>query len=109
MKFYKNFNKTRGRAIQACPILGEATLIETRVEKALAGQGDIDMIRQPYYMPREGGVPDEINIRSDKMEVLRAAIGASQQKYFEDRENRNKSTTEEEPITPEEPKGAEAE
>lgn len=66
----------------------EAVSIESRVEKALNGEGDLEMTRNPYYTPRGAGVPDETNIKTERLEVMRESIGKAQAKYWEEREKR---------------------
>lgn len=102
-----NSKKRRGLPIMAENVAQECKLIEDVIAQALLGKESVEITRQPYFEPREGGVPHETDIRTDKMEVFRNAISASTQKYYEDRTNRNKGGAEETPKEPE--KGAEAE
>lgn len=80
----------RGTAILTQSKIEEAVYIETRVERALKGEGDVDMVRSPYFTPRDAGVPVETNIRSDKMDILLDSISMAQNEYYESRKNRNK-------------------
>lgn len=81
----------KAKRINLIDIIGkeeEAVSIELRVEKALKGEGDLEMTRNPYYTPRGAGVPDETNIKSERLEIMREAIGKAQTKYWEEREKR---------------------
>lgn len=86
----KHGTPDRGVAMSAEKRNVEAIYIETRVERALKGEGDVDMVRSPYFTPRDAGVPVETNIRSDKMDVLLDAVSTAQNEYYENRKNRNK-------------------
>lgn len=84
----------RGEALLAERRVEEAVYIETRVERALKGEGDVDMIRNPYFTPRDAGVPVETNIRSDRMDILLDSISTAQNEYYENRKSRNKKAGE---------------
>lgn len=86
----RNGTPNRGVAIDAQRKNVEAVYIETRVERALKGEGDVDMVRSPYFTPRDAGVPMETNIRSDRMDILLESISTAQNEYYENRRNRNK-------------------
>lgn len=91
----KRTNFQRPQGIQVPEVTAECELIEEKVRKALNGTGTVELIRNPYFTPRDAGVPAETDIRTDKMEILRNAIGRAQEKYWEDRDNRNKKFEEE--------------
>lgn len=90
----KNGVIKRSNGLSREKITEEAIYIETRVEKALKGEGDIDMVRNPYFTPRGAGVPFETNIRTDKMDILLESISAVQNDYYENREKRGKEAGE---------------
>lgn len=90
MKTIRKTGKTqRGCILERDTNLNEFVSIETRVKRAIEGEGDVDMIRNPYYTPRNAGVPIETNIRTDRMEVLRESIGKAQNEYYESRKSFN--------------------
>lgn len=91
MKLNVKKRANRGKCIEANMKLPECVLIEDMVRNALNGQGQLEFTRSPYYTPREAATPAEINIKTDRMEVMREAINIVGKKYYEDRANRNKS------------------
>lgn len=92
MNYKKHKTIVRGNLIESEERVTEAVYIETRVARALAGEGDVDMVRAPIYTPREEDVPFECNPRTEKLDVLLDSINKVQDKYYEDRANRNKES-----------------
>lgn len=82
----------------------EGTRIELQIEAAINGSGAIEMTRIPIYPDKQYGVLPETDIRTDRMEVLRDAVGMANQKYIEAHNLRLQAKFQ--PETPKEPSGS---
>lgn len=69
----------------------EGEAMERKVEKMLAGTEAVELTRSPIYQERRDGVNPAYNIRADTHEILREAVEASTQKYFEARKIRQET------------------
>lgn len=77
--------------IQVDSDIQEGEAMERKVEKMLAGTEAVDLTRSPIYQERREGINPAYNIRADTHEILREAVEASTQKYFEARKIRQET------------------
>lgn len=71
--------------------------IETDIRKAMYGQGEIRLTRAAIYPDKKFGVQPEHDIRTDRMAIMRDAIGLANEKYIQAHQMRLKAKFEPEP------------